>query len=463
MPNPNGILGREVEGLSLGDARLDRRAQAIFEQLGEDPTASFPALFEDSSELEAVYRFLRNDRVDIATLLDPHLRASTERCRASAVVRVAHDTTDFLFNDEYPRDGLGPIKAKGYGQGFFLHAAVAVDCGTNRDVLGLLGALTYVRAAEGRKEETVSEGARWQTLVQRVREQVGADVQLVHVMDREADVYSLLSHLVAEGERFVIRHSGYRVLPKGSTERTTLELLARAPVLVQREVDLTRRSQKRSGKQRRIHPPRADRVATVAASAIEVTLARPASAPTDCPETLTLNIVRAYEPEPPEGEAPVDWALLTTEPIDTAEQLLAVIDHYRARWRIEEFFKSIKSGCAFEKRQLTSYKTLLVALGLTLPIAFTLLRLRNLGRSDDSSPATTVLSSTEITVLRALKPKVPEAPTVRQAMLGVASLGGHIKQNGDPGWMVLGRGYEKLLHHVAGYTLAKRLSSAGQM
>jgi hypothetical protein len=34
---------------------------------------------------------------------------------------------------------------------------------------------------------------------------------------------------------------------------------------------------------------------------------------------------------------------------------------------------------------------------------------------------------------------------IRQAMLAVAQLGGHIKNNGDPGWLVLGRGYEELL------------------
>ena len=36
-------------------------------------------------------------------------------------------------------------------------------------------------------------------------------------------------------------------------------------------------------------------------------------------------------------------------------------------------------------------------------------------------------------------------PTVKQAMYAVARLGGHFKQNGDPGWQTLGRGLQRLL------------------
>jgi hypothetical protein len=40
-------------------------------------------------------------------------------------------------------------------------------------------------------------------------------------------------------------------------------------------------------------------------------------------------------------------------------------------------------------------------------------------------------------------------------MLAIAAEGGHIKNNADPGWQVLGRGYEKLLHMELGHVLAK--------
>lgn len=49
-------------------------------------------------------------------------------------------------------------------------------------------------------------------------------------------------------------------------------------------------------------------------------------------------------------------------------------------------------------------------------------------------------------MLRAVAKKpLPRSPTAREALLAVAALGGHIKNNGDPGWLVLGRGLFDLL------------------
>jgi hypothetical protein len=39
-------------------------------------------------------------------------------------------------------------------------------------------------------------------------------------------------------------------------------------------------------------------------------------------------------------------------------------------------------------------------------------------------------------------------------MLAIARLGGHIRNNGAPGWLVLGRGYYQLLTLEIGYRLA---------
>lgn len=38
-------------------------------------------------------------------------------------------------------------------------------------------------------------------------------------------------------------------------------------------------------------------------------------------------------------------------------------------------------------------------------------------------------------------------PTVQDAMRAIAGLGGHLPRNGDPGWLVLGRGMHDLLLH----------------
>ena len=156
------------------------------------------------------------------------------------------------------------------------------------------------------------------------------------------------------------------------------------------------------------------------------------------------------------SEPPVDWVLATTEPIDSVAEIERIVDTYRSRWVIEEFFKALKTGCEFEKRQLESEHTLSNALGLLVPIAWQMLLLRSLSRSDETAPASDVLTETQVNVLAAFSPKFPTRPTVRQAMLAIAGMGGHIKNNGEPGWIVIGRGFQHLLVLEAGWKAAKR-------
>src|SRR5206468_1943875 len=104
--------------------------------------------------------------------------------------------------------------------------------------------------------------------------------------------------------------------------------------------------------------------------------------------------------DPPAGEVPVEWILATSEPIETEAQVLAIIDRYRARWPIEEFFKAINTGCAFEARQLESLDALLIALSLMMPIATNMLLLRTLERQAPQTPAEAVLDHDLIEALR---------------------------------------------------------------
>ncbi len=115
-------------------------------------------------------------------------------------------------------------------------------------------------------------------------------------------------------------------------------------------------------------------------------------------------------------------------------------------WTVEEFFKALKTGCQYERRQLETADSLLNALAIFAPVAWRLLLLRHLARTEGSAPATAALTSSQLDVLRAVAKKpLPVRPTARQAMLAVAALGGHLKSNGDPGWLVLGRGMHDLL------------------
>jgi len=261
-----------------------------------------------------------------------------------------------------------------------------------------------------------------------------AHKNVIHVMDREADDYSLFHNLTSNGERFVVR-----ARCKGTRTRMVVhddfrqlhEAVASMEAVVERDVKPTTRKKHSSPTQDIIHPPREPRLTK---------LSMPQVLPR-FPPTIALNVVRVWEPTPPPGEAPVEWVLLTTDPITTVEQLLKIVDRYRARRTIEEYFKALKTGCAYEHRQPEDHLSLANALAVFAPIACTLLTLRTEARRVPDAPAQLVLSQPQIEVLRVLgRMPLPENPTQRDVLLAVAALGGHIKWNGDPGWLTLARG-----------------------
>src|SRR5258708_4236298 len=310
------------------------------------------------------------------------------------------------------------------------------------------------------------EKARWWDQVKVAAERLGDRRSLLHVMDREADDYALLAHLVEGDHRFIIRSSHDRLLVESSSldARKLAQAVVQIECTVEREAKLSRRADKgRSPKQKKIHPARRQRTARLAVGAMPITLKRPQPQPATLPASLTLNVVRVWEPDPPAGEEPTEWLLYTTDPIDSAEDLLRVVDRYRARWTVEEYFKALKTGCAFSDRQLGDYEGLVNALAVFVPIACRSLALRSIARSNPDAPALRVLDPDELDVLRSLGRKpLPAPPTVREVLLAVAALGGHIKWSGDPGWLTLSRGFAELLTLTRGWRAAKLQQTCDQ-
>jgi hypothetical protein len=207
---------------------------------------------------------------------------------------------------------------------------------------------------------------------------------------------------------------------------------------------------------RRRHPPRDGRDAQLSVRACSIVMPRPRKLPDSLPAVLSIKLVQVVEQNPPVGTEPVEWLLFTTLPVGDADEAATVVDTYRARWTIEEYFKALKSGCNYEKRQLESRHTLLNALGILAPLAWRLLALRS-AADDAATSASTMLDADEIHVLRKLSHdvKLGDQPTAAQAIHAIAGLGGHFPQNGRPGWKVIWTGFQKLLYRVEGYRLAR--------
>jgi hypothetical protein len=444
----------EYRGAVLGDPRRSKRLERIGCELARNPGLSFPEAMGSEGQLEGLYRFFSNDEVTFEAVLAPHAQQTRLRSQAHDRVLVLHDTTILTFNGD--REGLGRIHGPGAARGFRVHTSLAVT--PERVPLGVLHTETWARTGPTLSDlnrrhiraNPKRESLRWGRAVRACEEQLEGATQALHIMDREGDNYDLLSELQAEQAHYVIRLSHNRAL---LGERQKLrEVVGRAKCLFRREVHVSSRA---GGFPHDPQEARDAREAMLEVSAIPVELVRSSNFAPGSPPTLKVNVVAVTERESPKGQEPVAWYLATSEPIETVEQVAAIVDAYRARWVIEELFKALKTGCQIEKRQLESYEALRIALAVFLPIAVRLLALRDAARAEPEKACAT-LTVTQLQLLRACGPKpLSDAPSNREVFMALAALGGHLRSNGPPGWIVLGRAYEKLLVLEQGWLAAR--------
>jgi hypothetical protein len=455
---PKSLAAKEMEKADFGDHRLTVRAVKLVDDLMVDPSKSLPELYaQDRAGLDGAYRFLNNEATDLQNTVRPHVVRSFARVRQHSGGYCSHDSCAFSFTGELLRFGLGRITSPG-SQGFFAHYSV----GFSRTglPLGTLGVSVFVRPQELKKKLSVydskrdplRESTRWEALADEVNRQDPRRL-LIHVMDRESDIYELLCFLVSRGIRFILRVAQDRAL--AGTQEHLFEKMEQLAVKLTRTAPLSNRGETGSPNEKKIHPPRQARVAKLKARAGRLTLKRPQSTEARYPETLTLNYVDVQEEDAPESEEPIHWRLVTSEPVSTKEEVAAVIDGYRMRWGIEEFNKGLKTGCRIEASQNGNFEALTTKLGLLLPVVWQLMTLRFLSRGEEAR-ASEVLTPVQIEVLRALLRKpLPPRPSAQEALLGIAALGGHLKHNGPPGWLILLRGAAILQKAVAVWELAQ--------
>jgi hypothetical protein len=441
-------ISDEMADAELGDIRRSRRLSSLGERLAEHCGESFPKAL-DEAELEAAYRFFGNKQVTPEAILAPHFRQSARRAGELPQVLVVHDTTAFEFSGRTQRKGLGHL-LRPAAQGFFGHFSLAVTADGTRTPLGLLALETVFRLqrrighSNWSREKSLGESARWVRGMEACERLVQGRVRSIHVTDREGDQYALLDALLTTGRLFVIRSFQDRRLA-GEDQARLRAVASAAKVILRREVPLSPRP-KLEGPRGDRHPSRRRRIARLSFAATTVELKRPCGTPQPASPAMRVNVIHVFETKPPPGESPVEWFLLTNLPIDSVDAIAFAVDCYRARWTIEEYFKALKTGCQYEKRQLESAHSLVNALAILAPVAWRLLLLRHLARTEEHAPATRALSRAQLDVLRAVARKpLPRNLTAREAMFAVAALGGHRKHNGDPGWLVLGRGMHDLL------------------
>jgi hypothetical protein len=163
--------------------------------LSEHPEESVPQASQTVSQSQSIYQFWANERVSTQQILDSHRASVVERANDQAVVLAIQDPTDLDFTGLKQTSGLG-FTCQTHQQGIKGHGCFAVS-GAG-EPLGLLHQHTWscqVRSGKRRtrrKRATCDkESQRWLDRLSAAEQGIDESVCLVHVGDREADIYDL--------------------------------------------------------------------------------------------------------------------------------------------------------------------------------------------------------------------------------------------------------------------------------
>lgn len=457
-------VAQEFSGAKLADTRLASRVAMVVGALAAKPDHSFPDAMQTDAALEGLYRLLNNPRVNHQEMFEAHAQQTATRARAVGQVLVVHDTSTF----KLPHASVDEVGETNTNvAGFLGHISLVLDARAERCPLGVI-ALNTIHRDPDRPRHDLSgpecaklekkEFSRWLEGVKQAELRLGPGMHAVHVMDREGDSYALLAALQLRGSRFVIRADD-RVCSFQGEKTKVREALSKQRIVAERDVPLPRRKTRTTAPKSK-RDIREARLAKLAITSGCVTLERGKYLSDSIPSRVTLNAVRVFEVDPPPGQVPIEWFLLTTEPIETEERLLRVVDIYRCRWVIEEFFKALKTGCIYQERELEEREALLLALVFFLPIACQLLWLRSCSRSAPDASAERIVNDVQMRVIRHFSSrKLSASPTMRELVWAIAAIGGHIKNNGEPGWQVLGRAWQQILQLEHGWRAAMEHSA----
>lgn len=431
----------EMEGVCLGDQRLNRRAQRMLRQRWARPTQSFCRSFDNVLEAKGAYELLENPRIEInlASLLAPHQQQTARRMAAERAVLLAQDTTGLSYSTLHQTTALGPL-GEGHGRGLFLHSLQAFRL--DGIPLGNAWAELWARAEQSdtarRNQQSCDEkeSGRWIRALQQasaLARQMPQTLVLV-CADREGDIYELYDQKPAApaNVHLLVRGQHDRRLNDGSR---LCESLARLPLGGTMEVPVPRRE------------ARPARTAKLELRWQEVEICPPAVALKKSWPTLKLYALWAREVGAPAASEPIDWLLLSTWPLQSLKMARRLVRWYSLRWSIECWHKVLKVVCGVEKRQMKTARVLERALALDMIIASRALLLNRLGKEHPDLPAELFYSSAELEVLEVKKKETGRYTqstklSVLQANILVAMLAGFWGRSSDghPGAQVLSEG-----------------------
>ena len=469
----------EFSNVTLGDKRLTDRLIRMVDSFANKPESSINQACESWAETKAAYRFFQNENVKECEILDAHITKTIERIKNYDRILVIQDTSYITYTNHKKTTGLGILTRTGTNQkeakGLVMHTAFAVSA--NGLALGLLDQKIYSRppiSEEIKKLKKSShnnavhiedkESIKWlEALKETVNSATNVSTQVVTVCDREADIYDFFECAKIHNSNILVRAAQDREVNKKS--RYCTKDKKKLWKLVE--------SVECSGKIAIEVPSRDNKPGRTAH--LEVRFGKFMMAPpvnsirhkTERLPSLQMYAIQIIEKKEPLGTKPLEWMLLTNIAVNNFEEAVEKVKWYCLRWKIEVFHKILKSGLKVEECRLGAGERLIKYLTVMSIIAWRIFFITLIARSSPNIPCTILLAEEEWRVLYVkIYRKAPPndtIPTIKDAIIWVARLGGYLARKNDPepGPIVIWKGWQRLFDLTQGWQLANSINICG--
>lgn len=427
----------------LGDKRLQKRAVKIGEACLRLPDRTLPKKFGTWGDTKGAYRFFNSLSVSHEALQREHNKNVIEMASKSPLsVLFIQDSSELSYNDHPYTNGLGPT-ADSFGQGILFHTCLAVEWspGCPPEVLGVAKQIPWIRPDEPMskkdKEERRKESMVWIDTLRSIG-RPPENVQWISVGDRGNDFFDYMDEARNTGWEYVLRGKHNRTIVVDGEEQKLHSWVRGISPGAGYELSLRSRGQKFS---REAH-------LKIAWGRVVLT------DPKEHGKTIDVTCVRAYDPE----DERLEWILLTSLPVDSAEDALHIVKIYEQRWIIEEYHKCLKTGCKIEEAQLKTANRILALLGILGVVATQLLWLRDITRRHPDNLACEYVEKDVIDAVKSLcKLTGPISMTVKELWRRIAMLGGFLgrKSDGNPGWQTIWSGWLRVQDVLTGMAIAR--------
>jgi hypothetical protein len=408
------------------------------------------------SQVVGFGRFLANRRVTVDHLIEGW-SDQTAVAAAGRHVLAIQDTSEINFHTTPKRRrGLGKI-GKGGGRGVLLHAMLALDAPTGTCLGAVAGRIWtrrgQVRVAHQKRLTKNKESHRWIETAERAKTVLADAAMVTVVADRESDIFAEWATLPGPNFHLITRSMHDRLLTDGISLYAAAERFA---FTTTRLVALPARDGKRQA-----------RLAQLTLRFGKVELARPKNTrDRKLPQSVSLTLVEVIERNPPSGAEVVHWRLLTTHEVADANAAWQIVDWYKMRWTIEQFWRLLKlQGLKLEDSQIETAERLIKLAAIAVKAAATIMQLVQARDGPSNEPAALAFAPHEIAVLNrlnrelegstALQKNPHRAKSLKWAAWIVAKLGGWdgYPSSKPPGPITFKNGLEEFHAMVAGWSL----------